>query len=119
MAGRSRRAGSGGTGALAATLLGTGTTALVLKSALVRGWLFHGAHLTASAVYGRELYASMGATFYGAICVLFPMIGLVTGLVGAASSIAPVPRADADPPRPRGPACALRKALHGHAAPCI
>ena len=49
---------SAGVGALTVTVLGTGTTALLLKSAWVRDWLYHGQHLTASAVYGRELSAS-------------------------------------------------------------
>ena len=49
---------SNGVGALTVTMLGTGTTALMLKSAWVRDWLYHGQHLTASAVYGRELDAS-------------------------------------------------------------
>ena len=49
---------SNGVGALTVTVLGIGTTALMLKSAWVRGWLYHGQHLTASALYGRELYAS-------------------------------------------------------------
>ena len=55
---------SNGVGALTVTVLGTGTTALMLKSAWVRGWLYHGQHLTASAVYGRELYASQNVGFY-------------------------------------------------------
>ena len=73
---------SGGVGALTVTVLGTSTTALMLKSAWVRGWLYHGQHLTASAVYGRELYASGNVGFYAVICVVFPIIGLVVGLVG-------------------------------------
>jgi len=96
---------AGGTGALTAAVLGTSTTALVIRSAVVRGWLFHGAHLTASAVYGRELYASMDVTFYGAICVLFPVIGLAMGITGAAATVpvpraatVPVPRAEGGPP---------------------
>jgi len=85
-----------GTGALTAAVLGTGTIALVIKSALVRSWLFHGAHLTASAVYGRELYAATGAAFYCAICVAFPLIGVAVSMVGSAAAI-PVPRADGGP----------------------
>ncbi len=75
---------SSGVGALTATVLGTGTIALMLASASVRSWLYHGQHLTASAVYGRELYASGGIAFYGVICVVFPLIGLVMGLLGVA-----------------------------------
>ena len=74
---------SNGVGALTVTVLGVSTTALMLKSAWVRGWLYHGQHLTASAVYGRELYASGNVAFYGVICVGFPIIGLIMGLAGA------------------------------------
>jgi hypothetical protein len=75
---------SNGVGALTVTVLGTGTTALMLRSAWVRDWLYHGQHLTASAVYGRELYASQGVAFYALVCVAFPIIGAVMGLLGAA-----------------------------------
>ena len=75
---------SGGVGALTVTVLGTGTTALLLKSAWVRGVIYYGQHLTASAVYGRELHASQGVTFYAFICVVFPIIGAVMGVLGAA-----------------------------------
>jgi hypothetical protein len=80
-------------GALTVTVLGTGTTALMLRSALVRGWLYHGQHVTASAVYGRELYASQSVALYAAICVLLPVIGLVMGLIGSAcaSVLGPLP----------------------------
>jgi hypothetical protein len=84
---------SNGVGALTVTVLGTGTTALMLRSALVRGWLYHGQHVTASAVYGRELYASQSVALYAAICVLLPVIGLVMGLIGSAcaSVLGPLP----------------------------
>jgi hypothetical protein len=52
---------SGGAGALFVTVFGTGTTVVFVHSAWVRGLLFHGQHLTASAVYGRELFASQNA----------------------------------------------------------
>ena len=74
---------SNGVAALTVTVLGISTTALMLKSAWVRDWLYHGQHLTASAVYGRELYASANVAFYGVICVGFPIIGLIMGLAGA------------------------------------
>ena len=83
---------SGGAGALVAAVLGTGTTALMIKSVLVQGWLYHGQHLTASALYGRELYASSGVQFYAAICVGFPVAGAVMGLAGAAAVAARLPR---------------------------
>jgi hypothetical protein len=74
---------SAAVGALTATVLGTGTTALMLKSAWARGWLYHGQHLTASAMYGRELYAGVDVTFYAVICVIFPVIGLIVGVSGS------------------------------------
>jgi hypothetical protein len=74
---------SNGVGALTATTLGIGTTALLIKSAWVRGWLYHGQHLTASAVYGRELSAAQEIMFYALICVIFPVIGLMAGLAGS------------------------------------
>ncbi len=55
----------------------------MLTSAWMRGWLYHGQHLTASAVYGRELYASGDVAFYAAICVAFPIIGAIMGAFGS------------------------------------
>ena len=71
-----------GVGALTVTVLGTGTTALMIRSAWVRGALYHGLHLTSTAVYGRELYASQAVQAYGAICVIFPIIGVFVAIVG-------------------------------------
>jgi hypothetical protein len=73
---------SGGVGATLVTVLGTGTTALMDRSAWVRDLLYHGQHLTASAVYGRELYASQDISAYAVLLLGFPFIGLVMGLVG-------------------------------------
>ena len=73
---------SGGVGAMLVTMLGTGTTALMVRSAWVRDLLYHGQHLTASAVYGRELYASQDVSAYIILFLGFPFIGLVMGLVG-------------------------------------
>ena len=75
-----------GAGALVAVVLDTGATALMIKSALVRGWILHGQHLTASAVYGRELVASRGGTGDAVLCVILPFIGLLMGLVGTGSA---------------------------------
>jgi len=74
---------SGSVGALFLTVSGTGTLALLVRSAWVRDWLYHGPHLTASALYGRELYATQDATGYFLLLVGFPFIGLLLGLVGA------------------------------------
>jgi hypothetical protein len=95
---------SNGVGALTVTVLGTGTTALMLKSAWVRGWLYHGQHLTASAVYGRELYACKNLAFYAVICVAFPVVGAIIGLLCSGLASVPGPLADgSSPPGPQGP----------------
>jgi hypothetical protein len=67
----------------------------------VQGWLYHGQHLTASAVYGRELYASEDLAFYVVICVAFPIVGAIMGMLcsGMASMTGPV----TDGGRPLGP----------------
>jgi hypothetical protein len=82
---------SNGVAALTVAVLGTGTTALMLKSAWARGWLYHGQHLTASALYGRELYASQNVAFYAVICIGFPVVGLCLGLVGSGYADVPGP----------------------------
>jgi hypothetical protein len=66
-------------------VLGTGTTALLVKSAWVRGLLYHGQHLTAPVVYGRELFASQSAGSYLLMCLAFPVIGALMGVFGAAA----------------------------------
>ena len=73
---------TGGVGAVTLVLLDMGTTALMIKSAWVRDWLYHWQHLTASATYGRELYATWDLTVDGVLCVLLPVIGLVMGALG-------------------------------------
>jgi hypothetical protein len=92
---------SGGVGALFVTVLGTGTTALLVRSAWLRGWLYHGQHLTATVVYGRELFATGNLVGYFGLLVAFPFIGLMMGLTGAgiATTIRPLP----DGGRPGGP----------------
>ncbi len=82
---------SSGVGALFVTVFGAGTTALMVRSASVRDFLDHGQHLTASAVYGRELYASQDVQGYFFLLVTFPIVGLIMGLLGAALAN-PVPR---------------------------
>ena len=74
---------SGGVGAMLVSVLGTGTTALMVRSIWVRDVLYHGQHLTASAVYGRELYASQDVSAYFLLLFGLPIIGLITGLMGA------------------------------------
>jgi hypothetical protein len=95
---------SGGVGVVFFTVLGTGTTALLVRSAWVRGLLYHGQHLTASAIYGRELFAAQDVTGYAFLCVAFPIIGLMMGLAGAGYANATGTLPDGGrPPGPPGP----------------
>jgi hypothetical protein len=98
---------SGGVGAAFFTVFGSGSVALLVKSAGVRDWLDHGQHLTASAVYGRELFASQNVAGYLWLLVPFLIIGLLMGLAGAGYA-SPVPRlpdsgGPGGPPGPGGP----------------
>ena len=77
-------------GAAFVTVLGTGTTALMLKAAWLRHWLYHG-KLTGAAVYRHELRASENVIAYFLICVAFPVIGLIMGALAVACFM-PVPR---------------------------
>jgi hypothetical protein len=90
---------SGGVGAVFVTVFGSGSTALLVKSAWVRDWLYHGQHVTASAVYGRELFASQNVMGYFVLLIGFPFVGLVMGLIGSAITnvTSPVP-GDSSPP---------------------
>jgi hypothetical protein len=76
-------------GALFVTVIGTGSTALMLKAAWLRHWLYHGE--LAGAVYRHELSASEGVVVYFLICLAFPVIGLVMGTLSVACFM-PVPR---------------------------
>jgi hypothetical protein len=92
-------------GALSVTVAGTGTAALLIRSARVRDLLYHGQHLTASAVYGRELWASQNVSGYAAAWIIFPVIGLVMGLFGGAivQGMATAQPDGGQPPPPPGP----------------
>jgi hypothetical protein len=79
------------TGALFVTAAGTGTTALMLGSASVRQWVYHGQQLSALALYHREQTASVSTEVYVLMCVVFPVIGLIVSAVAAAVA-SPVPR---------------------------
>jgi hypothetical protein len=93
-----------GTGAVVVTVFGTGTTALLVRSAWVRGLLYHGQHLTSSAVYGRELFATQDVAGYAFLCFAFAIIGLVVGAVVAGFAHATGPLAGGGrPPGPPGP----------------
>jgi hypothetical protein len=101
---------SGGVGAMFLTVLGDGTTALMVRSAWVRDVVYHGQHVTASAVYGRELYASQNVSGYYLLLIGFPIIGLLMGLLGTGIAN-PAPRlpegggpnGPGGPPGPGGP----------------
>jgi hypothetical protein len=81
-------------GALFVTAAGFGTTAVMLKAAWLRDWLYHGRHLmygvqnlsadlrTLPAIaYGHELTGSVDAGVFFFICIAFPVIALaLTGL---------------------------------------
>ena len=73
-----------GIAALFTTALGTGTVALMLRSAWLLHWLNHGHQLTAIAAYRYEATASSGANVYLFMLIWFPVIGLLMSLVGVA-----------------------------------
>jgi hypothetical protein len=76
-----------GTGALFVTAMGTGTTALMLKSAWLRHWLYH-SHLSAIATYHHEIYAAANVNGYPLILITFPVIGLIVSVAAVASTTA-------------------------------
>jgi len=95
---------SGGVAAVFVMVSGTGTVALLVRSASVRDWLYHGQHLTASAVYGRELYATQDVQGYLLLLFGFPIVGLLLGLTGAAVTNLAGPLPDTGGPGgPAGP----------------
>jgi hypothetical protein len=84
------------TGALVVDVLGTGTTAVMLREAWLRNWLYHGQHLlygvqnlsadlrTMPAIaYGHQLTGSVDASAFNFICVAFPLIALVLSAFAA------------------------------------
>jgi hypothetical protein len=84
-------------GALFVTVLGTGLIALLIKAARLRPLVYHAPHLSTAAAYGHVLHASQNAGLYIAMCVIFPIIGLIMSALGAACFV-PVPR-QSDPQR--------------------
>jgi len=73
-----------GIAALFTTALGTGTIALMLRSAWVLRWLNHGHQLTAIATYRYENTAGGAANVYLFMLIWFPVIGLLMSLIGVA-----------------------------------
>jgi hypothetical protein len=73
-----------GIAAVFVSALGTGTTALMLRSAWLLHWLNHGHQLTAIAAYRYEANASSGAAVYLFMLICFPVIGLIMSALSAA-----------------------------------
>jgi hypothetical protein len=84
------------TGALVVDVLGTGTTAVMLRAAWLRNWLYHGQHLlygvqnlsadlrTMPAIaYSHQLTGSVDASAFDFICVAFPLIALALSAFAA------------------------------------
>jgi hypothetical protein len=69
-----------GVGALVASVLGTGTIALMPRAGWLLGWLYPGQHLLAATAYHRELAASANAAGYLVVLLIFPIVGLGLGL---------------------------------------
>jgi len=110
-------------GALLVAALGTGTTALMLKGAWLRNWLYHGQHqffgiaglrtvlngnLTAIA-YGHELTACVDSSIFLVMCAVSPLLAFaLAGMAalgalgnGAAEPYADPPRGGGGPPAPK------------------
>ncbi len=129
-------------GALLVTALGTGTTALMLRAAWLRNWLYHGQRQffgiaglrslldgnLAAITYSHKLTASVDVSIFLVMCVAFPLIALaLTGLpaldalgsAGAEQGGDP-PRGGGSPPAPKavpgGPGGAQLAALIRHDA---
>jgi len=73
-----------GIAAMFVSTLGTGTTALMLRSAWLLHWLNHGHQLTAIAAHRYETSASSGAVAYLFMLLWFPVIGLLMSALGSA-----------------------------------
>jgi hypothetical protein len=95
-------------GALSVTVLGMGTTAVMLKAAWLRDWLYHGQHLLYGVqnlssglktlpviAYSHEITGSVDAQVFHGIIIIFPLIALIlTALVAAARGDAAAGRGD-------------------------
>jgi len=125
-------------GALSVTVLGMGTTAVMLKAAWLRDWLYHGQHLlygvqnlssdlkTLPAIaYSHEITGSVDAQVFHGIIVVFPLIALIlTALAasvrgGAAAARGGAAAGQGDPRRggdgPPDPDRGLESLQHGWA----
>jgi hypothetical protein len=105
------------TGALFVTVAGAGTTALMLKAAWLRNWLYHGQRLlygvqnlsadlrTLPAIaYSHQITGAVDAGAFFLICIGFPLIALAPTGIGALSLCAnPAPGQGDPPPGGGGP----------------
>ena len=92
-----------GTAAMFVSALGTGTTALMLRSAWLLHWLNHGHQLTAIATYRYETNTAGGAAAYLFMLIWFPVIGLFMSALGAACTPLGQPAPRELPPVPATP----------------
>jgi hypothetical protein len=102
-------------GALLVTVLGMGTTAVMLKEAWLRNWLYHGQHLlygvqnlsadlrTLPAIaYSHQLTGSVDAGVLNAIIIFFPLIALAPTACAAVSRTDGAAPGQGDPRRGGG-----------------
>ncbi|HXW46905.1 MAG TPA: hypothetical protein VEL03_19090 [Streptosporangiaceae bacterium] len=109
-------------GALLVAVLGTGTTALMLRAPWLRTWLYHGQrqfygiadlrfllHGDQSAIaYSHQLTAAMDAGIFFVMFIAFPLLALLLTGLAAASAMGPAitgpggnpPRGGGGPPGP-------------------
>jgi hypothetical protein len=91
-----------GLAAMFTSLLGTGTTLLMLRYPWLLHWFTHGRPLTAMATYRYELHTVNAAGAYGLMLMSFPVIGLFMGSL-AAVIVNPAPSSSGSPGDGGGP----------------
>ena len=74
-------------GALVVSVLGTVTIALMPRAGWVLHWLYPGQHVSAALAANYELTASVRTDGYGLIMLIFPVVGLVVGLMAGGYSV--------------------------------
>ncbi len=103
-------------GALLVAALGTGTTALMLRAAWLRNWLYHGQRQffgiaglrsllngnLAGIAYSHELTASVNMSMFLVMCVAFPLIALALAGLPALDALGNAETEQGDPPRGGG-----------------
>jgi hypothetical protein len=102
-------------GALFVTVLGTGTTVLMVKEAWLRNWLYHGHHLLYGVqdissvlrtlpviAYSHQLTGSTDTDGFFLICLAFPLIALFVTAVPAAARLDDHAAGQGGPPRGGG-----------------